>query len=181
MQTRAITGVEFEKELETEFWVRKESKPKLIWEVDGKNNFDKIKNVNYDVTKFNLSDKSVINKWDFVSTIDDRVTFEVKRYKLSKFNKWVMYSEPFFKVADRQTAKVVDRDKYNRFVYDFFEKRKDIINKVLNEIGNGNSGIRCLDGFIPQDKLEYRAEILKGWDGFKRITVMCKLKDKYIV
>jgi hypothetical protein len=181
MQTRAITGVDFEREIESEQWIRKEVKPKMIWEGEGNNVFDKIKNVNYDVHKFNLSDKSVFNKWDFVFHSDETLAFEVKRYRVRQFNKWLMYSEPFFKVSSKKNAEVVDVEIYNKFVNDFYTHRQDIINRVLSQIGNGSSGIRCLDGFITQDKLEYKVEVVKGWGGYNRITIFCKVKDEYKV
>ena len=71
----------------------------------------------------------------------------------------------------------IDKDTYNKFVDDFFVKRKDIINKVLENITKNTLGIRVIDGFIPQHKIEYKAEVLNGWGGYNRITIQFKLKD----
>ena len=62
MQTRTHTGREFEDSLDSSIWVRKETKPKLIWEGEGNNTVDKIKSTGYDVMKFNLKPNSIIGK-----------------------------------------------------------------------------------------------------------------------
>lgn len=177
MQTRATTGVDFEQSLITEQWLKSEIKPKMIWDVNGVNVFDKMKNVGYDVTKFNLSDKSIISKSDFVFVTDPTLRFEVKKYPKSKLKKWTMYSEPFFKVSTNDAANIVDINDYNKFVDEFVDKRKDIITNVINSIGEGIIGVRCLDGFIQQHELEYKIEVLKGWKGYKRITIMFRIKE----
>ena len=176
MQRRAVTGTQFEKDIETKLWVRRERKPKMIWDVHGKNVFDKIKNANYDVNKFNLSEESILSKYDFVYYNNDTLTFEVKRYKTSKLRTWTLYSEPFFKVATHSGKGCIDKIQYNQFVKDFYNERKDIINKVLYDISNNTLGVRCLDGFIPQHKLEYKVEIVKGWGGYDRITILFRIK-----
>jgi hypothetical protein len=176
MQTRAVTGTQFEKDIENKLWVRRERKPKMVWDVPGKNVFDKIKNVNYDVTKFNLSEESILSKYDFVYHNNDALTFEVKRYETSKLHTWTLYSEPFFKVATDSGKECIDKTQYNQFVKDFYNQRKDILDKVLESISN-NLGIRCLDGFIAQHKLEYKIEIVKGWGGYDRLTVLFRIKE----
>jgi hypothetical protein len=176
VQTRAKTGIEFEKQLENEQWKRKERKPKMIWDVPGKNVFDKMRNVNYDVSKFNLREDSVLSKYDFVSHNDDTLTFEVKRYEMKKLNKWTLYSEPFFKVCTKSGREKVEVDVYNKFVNDFFNTRKDIINRVLDNISKNILGVRCLDGFIEQHNLEYKVDVVKGWCNYNRITVFFKIK-----
>ena len=177
MQTRAITGVDFERSLVTEQWVKSEIRPKMVWEVTGRNVFDKIKNVGYDVGKFNLSEKSVISKSDFAFVNDPTLRFEVKKYTKDKLQRWTMYSEPFFKVSTNKEADTVDINVYNKFVDEFVGKRKDIITKVLNSIGDGILGIRCMDGFIQQHKLEFKVQVRKGWKGYKRITIMFRIKE----
>lgn len=177
MQTRALSGTDFEKTLETNEWIRKEIKPKMVWDVAGKTVFHKMKNVNYDVTKFNLHESSVISKSDFIYHTDPTLRFEVKRYNKSQFKKWTLYSEPFFKVAKDKSASYIDVDTYNKFVNDFFDKRKDIQDRVIQQVGTQTLGIRCLDGFIPQQELQYKIQVRKAWRGYLRLTVMCKLKD----
>jgi hypothetical protein len=177
MQKRAITGNEFEKTLQTDQWIKREVKPKMKWSGKGRNVFNKIESVGYDVTKFNLSEESVISKSDFVFHSDDSMTFEAKKYLMSKFKNWVMYSEPFFKVSTVKHLDLVDVDKYNKFVDDFMTHRQDIIERVLNEMSQSNLGIRCIDGFISQDKLEFKAVKEKSaWMGYHRITIMVKMK-----
>jgi hypothetical protein len=177
MQTRSITGVDFENSLVSKQWVKSEIRPKMVWNVTGKNVFDKMKNVDYDVNKFNLSEKSVINKSDFVYVSNTTLRFEVKKYTKDKLKKWTMYSEPFFKVSNDKDVNSVDVNVYNKFVDEFVTKRKDIIDKVLNSIGDGVLGIRCVDCFIPQHKLEFSMTVRKGWKGYKRITVMFRIKE----
>lgn len=177
MQNRVITGKDFEKSLENPIWVRKEIKPKLMWDVEGKNIITKIKNISFNVMKFNLHPNSIIHKSDFMYKDNPNLTFEVKKYKMKEFNKWVMYSEPFFKVATKKQSKEITTEEYNKFVDEFYEKRQDIIIDVLNKITKSNIGIKCIDGFIPQDKLKFNVKIVNnGWAGYKRITIFCKLK-----
>ena len=178
MQRRATTGMDFEQSLVTKHWVKSEIKPKLIWNVSGGNVFEKMKNVGYDVNNFHLSNKSITSKSDFAFVADPTMRFEVKRYLKSQLTKWTMYSEPFFKVSTNDMTNKVDRDIYNKFVDDFMDKRKDIFEYVLNTMGEGIMGIRCLDGFIHQRDIEYKVQVLNGWKGYKRITVMFKIKDE---
>jgi len=176
MQKRAITGNEFEKTLQTDQWIKREVRPSMKWSGKGRNIFKKIESVGYDVNKFNLREDSVISKSDFVFHTDDSMRFEAKKYEMMMFKKWIMYSEPFFKVADVKQANLVDKDKYNKFVDDFMTHRQDIIERVLNEMSQSNLGIRCIDGFISQDKLEFKVIKRKGWEGYYRITIMVKMK-----
>lgn len=177
MQRRAKTGTDFEKQLESKQWKRKERKPRMIWDVPGDNVFDKMQNVNYDASKFNLREDSILSKYDFVYHNNDNLTFEVKKYEMKKLKKWTLYSEPFFKVCTNFDKQKVDVNVYNKFVNDFFNTRKDIINRVLENISKDSLGIRCLDGFIPQHKLEYKIEVIKGWADYDRITVLFRIKD----
>jgi hypothetical protein len=176
MQPRTKTGIDFELSLQSDLWVKNEQKPKMIWDVSGNNVFDKMKNVDYDVTKFNLSDTSVLSKYDFTFHNTNNLAFEVKKYKKSTLNKWTLYSEPFFKVSKRADLEKIDIQTYNKFVSDFFTKRKDIINKVLENINKNTLGIRIIDEFIPQHKIEYKVEVLKGWKGYDRITILFRIK-----
>ena len=177
MQTRCITGIEFENEVSDKTWVRNEIRPKLIWDVEGRDNISKIKKINYDVTKFNLSPKSVLVKSDLVNINNPELTCEVKKYYIRQFNNWTMYSEPFFKIARRKQIEEISTYDYNRCVEDFYNMGQDIINKVLNSIVKSNIGIRCIDGFVPQENLEFKTDIVhSAWAGYKRITIFCRLK-----
>jgi hypothetical protein len=177
MQKRAITGNEFEKTLQTDQWIKREVRPSMKWSGKGRNVFDKIESIGYDVTKFNLREDSVISKSDFVFHNNDSMRFEAKKYEISTFKNWVMYSEPFFKVSNIKFLNLVDKDKYNKFVDDFITHRQDIIERVLNEMSQSNLGIRCIDGFISQDKLEFKVvKKESAWMGYHRITIMVKMK-----
>ena len=176
MQTRAITGIDFENTIVKEGWIRKEVKPKMIWGVEGNNIIQKMENVEFNVEKFNLSERSQIFKSDFCNIENETLRFEIKKYSKDKLNKWTLYSEPFFKISNRETAQKIDKDIYNRFVSDFVEKRKDIINHVLDNISKGIIGVYCKDGLIPIDDLEFKIEVLEGWKGYNRISVMFKIK-----
>jgi hypothetical protein len=175
-QPRTKAGIDFESSLENELWIKNEQKPKMVWDVVGTNVFDKMKNADYDVTKFNLSDNSILTKYDFTYHDNENLAFEVKRYEKSKVNKWTLYSEPFFKVSTRGAVKQIDKVTYNKFVDDFYTKRKDIINKVLENITKNILGIRLIDEFIPQNKIEYRVEVIRGWGGYNRITIQFRVK-----
>ena len=176
MQKRAKTGNVFENSLDTTHWIRKETKPKLIWEGNGKNNIEKIKNSNYDVMNFNLDSNSIISKSDFQYKNNPNLTFEVKKYEIKEYDKWLMYSEPFFKIATKEQASQITTDEYNKFIDEFDTKRQDIITEVLEKIRESNLGIKCIDGFIPQHKLEFKVKVVDGWAGYKRITIFCRLK-----
>ena len=176
-QPRARAGIDFELSLQSDLWIKNEQKPKMVWDVVGKTVFNKMKNVDYDVTKFNLSDKSILTKYDFTFHNNKNLAFEVKKYKKSKVTKWTLYSEPFFKVSTREGAEQIDTETYNKFVDDFYTKRKDIINKVLDNISKNILGIRLVDEFIPQNNIGYRVEVVKGWGGYNRITIQFRVKE----
>ena len=80
-QPRARAGIDFELSLQSDLWIKNEQKPKMVWDVVGKTVFNKMKNVDYDVTKFNLSDKSILTKYDFTFHDNKNLAFEVKKYK----------------------------------------------------------------------------------------------------
>ena len=84
MQNRAITGFDFEKTITSEGWERKEIKPKMNWDVKGRNIIEKIRNANFDPFNFNLSKSSQVSKSDFSGIDDESARFEVKKYKHNK-------------------------------------------------------------------------------------------------
>ena len=71
----------------------------------------------------------------------------------------------------------LDTETSNKFVDDFYTKRKDIINKVLDNISKNILGTRLVDEFIPQNNIEYRVEVVKGWGGYNRITIQFRVKE----
>ena len=110
MQPRTKAGIDFELSLQSDLWVKNEHKPKMVWDVVGTNVFNKMKNVDYDVTKFNLSNTSILIKYDFTFHNNTNLAFEVKKYKKSKVTKWTLYSEPYFKVSTREGAEQIDTE-----------------------------------------------------------------------
>jgi hypothetical protein len=179
MQTRAKVGVDFEKICETDGWVRKTKSPKLKWNGKGRNNITKIKNCDLDPSLFTLSEKSELSKYDIYNPTLDLYR-EVKRYQRDKLKSWIMYSEPYFKVASWSDMAKIDKDIYNKFVQDFwdFNQTTGLFDNVQKEINELSEGVQCVDGFIPKEELEFRTVIVKtAWKGYYRITIEFKLKN----
>jgi hypothetical protein len=178
MQTRAKIGVEFEKECEIDGWVRKSKSPKPKWIGNGKNNFEKIINCGYNPSEFKLDEKSDLIKYDIYHP--DLGTYrEVKRYSKNNLNSWTLYSEPYFKVAQKSDIPKIGKDEYNKFVDNFYEHYKNtgLFERVQRNMNNVCEGVLCLDGFIPKEELEFRTIVQKNeWKGYYRITIQFKLK-----
>lgn len=184
-QARRFTGTEFEEEIcESKGWTRESVSPHIIWSGEGRTNFQKMKSINFDASKFNLTDDSSFDKWD--ATLGNR-RFEIKKYPEYYFNNWLLYSEPFFKVATRDglksLIKIIGSDEdgareiYNKFVNDFYERlmKEDIGKMILSKISESNHGIQCEDEFIPRRDLMFRYSInTSGWKGFNRINIEVK-------
>ena len=179
MQARAKTGVDFENLCESDGWVRQTKSPKVIWGGKGRNNITKIKNCNFNPSLFTISEKSNFSKYDLYNPTLNKYR-EVKKYKKSKLKSWVMYSEPYFKVASWSDAGKIDRDTYNKFVQDFWDYNQTIglFNQVEKGINELSEGVTCIDGFISKDELVFRTVIVKtSWMGYYRITIQFKLKN----
>lgn len=183
-QSRNIIGVQFENTIcESKGWKKVTKSPKIKWAGQGPCNFSKILSVNFDINKFKPMSDSTFEKYDAVSQNGDKI--EIKKYKKSKVKNWTMYSEPMFKVSTKQDLiKLVDlygqgsldlaKTKYNDFVYNMFN---NIDNDIINKITKTNIGVQFEDGFLPHSKLEYRWEVCSGWRGFKRLSIMFKVRD----
>jgi hypothetical protein len=176
MQLRAKTGTKFEKECEVDGWVVRAKKPKIKWSGKGRSNFDKIKSCNYDPSNFFLLECD-LSKYDIYNPELNKYR-EVKSYYKKELTSWKLYSEPYFKVADKSTSKKIDVETYNSFIDKFWEynKKTGLIEKIQEGLTAFNEGIQCKDGFIPKDELEFRTVVLNEWGGYKRITIQFKIK-----
>jgi len=178
-QKRNRTGIDFEKQIcETNGWVHKSASPKINWSGKGRSNFDKIVSVDFDSTKFlpNI-EKSKFEKYDAINNNGDKI--ELKKYNISQLSKWVMYSEPIFKVASRSAVKKVttlfgagDYEK-SKIVYNNFVKGvvNNVGEEILDNITKSNIGIQFKDGFVSQENIEYRWKIRSGWMGYDRLSI----------
>ena len=184
-QSRNKTGVDFEGEICERFgWEHISKSPKIKWSGNGRSNYQKIKSVNFDTSKFLPTEDSTFEKYDAITQTGDKV--EIKKYNSTDITDWCLYSEPFFKISTKSGLKyVVDnfgngdidvaREKYNTFLEELLNKNFDYI---VNNISNSNIGIQFNDKFVPKEKLDFRLKIYKScWMGFWRATIEFKIKD----
>jgi hypothetical protein len=182
-QIRNKTGVKFEKEVCKLYgWEHKTSSPKINWNGSGRNNFQKIKNFNFDASLFNPLVESNLEKYDALDQNGQKI--EIKKYNSNDLiGKWTLYSEPFFKVGTKKQLKPVvnflgdgdielARKRYNSFLVDMSNKDNSYI---LNSISNSNIGIQFIDKFFSKDNIEFKIDIGKGWNGFHRLTIFFKI------
>jgi len=174
VQKRAKTGVEFERKLSIDGWYRRPMSPRLKWSGTGRNNFNKIINCNYNPQEFLLID-SVLCKYDI--TNNDGEFREVKKYHTEKLKQWILYSEPYFKVADKKQITIIDIDNYNKFVDDFYQYNltTGLFEKVIKGMTECITGIQFIDKFVPIENIEFRTIVVNGWGGYKRITIQFKI------
>jgi hypothetical protein len=128
MQNRAKTGVEFENSVQVDGWVKKTKSPRMKWSGKGSSVFDKIKSIDYDPTRFILDETVDINKYDIYHPETKRYR-EVKKYHMDSFNDWVLYSEPYFKMASKGLFKKAGLRK----IYSYYFSKKNSVCAV--EIG----------------------------------------------
>jgi len=178
MQTRAKTGIDFEILCESDGWIRQTKSPKIKWNGKGRCNITKIKNCNFNPSIFTMSEKSNLSKYDLYNPTLGKYR-EVKKYEKSKLKSWVMYSEPYFKIASWTDVDKIDKTTYNKFVQDFWDYNltTGLFDEVEKGINEQSDGVQCIDGFIPKDELEFRTVIVKSaWGGYHRITIQFRLK-----
>jgi len=179
MQKRAKTGVDFENLVQIDGWVKKTKSPKLRWCGYGRNILEKLKSINYDAKLFKLDESSEFVKYDVYNPNIDTYC-EVKKYNKNKLNDWVLYSEPYFKIASQTVAKKISTEIYNKFTEEFFllHQNSGFFEDVISKLNEKTDGIITIDGFIPKDDLEFRTVLIKNnWGGFHRITIQFKLKN----
>ena len=182
-QKRAITGNKFEQELLTMGYEKEIKSPRLSWNGKGRNVFQKIKNLNYDVTEFTLDfEKSKFKKCD----VKDKETNEVwdaKRYDIDHLNHWILYSEPFFKVAVSSQLSKIGINEYNLFVENFYQYhiQTGLLDQVCRKIFDSSSGIILLGNKkIRKENLEYRVGLRKNyWKGYHRILMEVRMRNNF--
>ena len=184
-QSRSKTGVDFEKTIcESKGWSHKSVSPRINWTGKGRSNWGKIKQAEFKPENFTLNiEKSKFDKYDAITENGEKV--EIKKYPSSKLNNWTMYSEPIFKVATKSGMNTVikifgggDFDKsvevYNNFVDGIIP---NVGLDILEWITKSNIGIQLEDKFVPQDELEYRWKVRKGWKGYNRLSIEFRIKQ----
>lgn len=178
-QIRNKTGTDFERTIPSSFH-RSPVSPKMVWEGTGRNNFKKIIQSNYDEKKFKLIlSKSKLIKYDCIEKISGD-KYEIKKYYKKDLKKWTLYSEPYFKMSNRENLNIMSCDNYNDFVSRFFEynTKNGFFEKIINLMTYNTKGIYVQDGIINIDELEFKTVIIHNqWKGYDRITIMFKLKD----
>lgn len=178
MQIRAKSGVDFENSFQGEGWVRQSKSPKFKWSGNGRTIIDKIKSTNYKPELFILDESSYMSKYDIYNTITGKKR-EVKKYHKESLNGWLLYSEPFFKIASENAVKRIGVDEYNKFVEDFYEYYKDkgLFDRIISKMNEEVEGVQVVDEFIPMDKLEFKVDIIKNsWKKYHRLSILVKLK-----
>ena len=178
MQNRAKTGIEFENLVQVDGWVKKTKSPRMKWSGNGRTIFDKIKSVDYDPTRFILDETVEISKYDIYHPETKRYR-EVKKYNKDTFNGWLLYSEPYFKMASKHFLHKINVEDYNNFVEEFYNHNLNtgLFDRVIKLINEKSEGIRVVDGFIPKEELEFRTIIDRNnWMGYYRITIQVKRK-----
>lgn len=177
MQSRSITGIQFEKSFTNSGWVRSSLSPRLAWTGRGRTNIEKIISLDYDHTKFLLLGASRYQKWDLYNPTTFKYR-EVKKYYVSQVFNWTLYSEPYFKVASESQLYLVDPIRYNDFTRNFFRIHTEsgLFTDIQERMVETIEGIQFIDAFVPKKYLEFRTELLEGWAGCNRITIQFKIK-----
>jgi hypothetical protein len=182
-QNRTKIGFDFEHLIcEQNGWIRESASPKIVWSGKGRNNLDKVKSINFNPELFVPDfEKSKFSKYDAITSEGKKV--EIKKYKLSKFDGFILYSEPVIKIATKSDEKRAlevfgNKDKYNSFIKDLYEnfKKNNIDRDILIKMTMGTHGIQVMDGFIPRNDLVFRWEIIDGWNGWNRLAILCRKK-----
>ena len=178
-QHRVNVGKDFENSLEKDGWIVKQIKPRLSWIANGSNKIQKIKNSIKTPQYFILNEKkSSFIKYDVIHN-DTNELCEVKHYTIKNLKNWLLYSEPYFKIARNEDAGKIDKETYNKFVENFYEYNlsTDLFETVQKKMTQNVKGVIIIDNFIPMNDFEFRTVLLKNcWKGYHRITIQLKLK-----
>lgn len=183
-QSRNKTGREFEKKIcEEKGWKHSETKPKIKWGGRGRSIFDKMATFIDTPKDFKpLINESTFTKYDAIT--QDGEFVEIKKYDMSHFNEWTLYSEPIRCIKNRPDIPKVTNlfgggnfedsvINYNNFIDNI---SKSLNNEIIDLICRTNTGIQCKDGFIPNEKLEFKWVIIKGWKGYNRLSIVFRIK-----
>jgi hypothetical protein len=177
VQSRVKVGKNMETSLLKDGWIKKSTKPKLKWRIEGKNNIEKIINSNYDPIKFAILENVTLNKYDIYNLITKKL-LEVKAYFLSELKNWTLYSEPYFKISNRNQLNKITPEEYNDFLQRFYDHSNSIglLKFIEQQMTSSNEGIVIKDGFIPKDNIEFRTVIVKKqWKGYDRIQIQFRV------
>ncbi len=185
-QKRSISGIDFEKKIcKEKGWDRKSSSPKLKWNGDGRSIVDRL-GCFIDNPEGFIPDmeKSIFDKYDSIDK--NGVKREIKDYPLSVLlNKWMTYSEPIRCFKNKKELPKIFRvlgdgdhatsvKNYNNIIS---AVEKNVGDDIISNISKSNIGIQCQDAFIPNEDLEFRWVIKKGWMGYYRLTIDFKVKE----
>ena len=179
MQSRVNAGKDMELSVLKDGWVKKSTKPKLKWRVEGRNNIEKIKNSNYDPKVFAILENITLNKYDIYHP-ETKKQREVKSYYISEVNKWTLYSEPYFKISTKRDLGKITSDIYNNFLHSFYLHANEtgLLKFIQEQMISSNEGIVFKDGFIPKEQLEFRTVIVdKQWKDYDRIQIQFRVKS----
>ena len=194
MQSRAITGYAFEREVRgREGFERYIKAPRIRWSGVGRNNVERLVSLGKNPELF----KPIIEESRFIKA-DARDKegnlFEIKKYFKKDLYKFRLYSEPIIKVSPRRSKwgkgnpyydNFKDADEYNQFIYKITKTKwwKKYNKTILENIYKSNNGIFSRDGFIPYSELEFKWVINKGeyspiFENYHRLTIVFKLREK---
>ena len=187
-QARNKLGIEFEKQVCLQKNLEKFSKrPSIKWSGIGKNVYEKIASVNFNVDKF-YTLSATFEKCD--ATDSDNNKIEIKRYLLKDISRWKLYSEPFPSLKDGDYLKYIElfgngsfergKQIYNTFIIDLMNKNSNYLNYITKEMYSSNIGIQLIDAFIPNSDLEFKTD-LTAWKGIKRIRIQFRKKGNAII
>jgi hypothetical protein len=207
VQKRALTGIKFEKErCESNGWQRLGRSPRIQWDVDGCNIWNKIRNTNANPKKFSIDyDNSILEKYDAITPEGERV--EIKAVTLQQLENWTLFAEPFPSVKTWSsiyecisifgtTKDYSHLNRYNVKKYkrglkrilkngpvDGFNKFLDGLydnasDEIISRIKSKLDGIECYDGYVPIEDIEFRWVVGKGWKGFNRVYLTFRIKNK---
>ena len=177
VQDRVRLGKLFENKFRGTDWEIVRVSPKVKWSGKGRSNIQKIKSLDFKVEDFT----PVVSDWskhDIINKKDGRKR-ELKKYKIKNLNDWTLYSEPFFKIANKSQTKSITTEKYNLFVENFYSyySKNGFFENVIREMITNCEGIQFEDGFLYIDKLKFRVIVNKhAWAGYYRIQIQFKLK-----
>ena len=197
-QARAVTGPEFERQIQKEtnfrepkeFGIRK--MPHTEWTVKGKNFIEKIQNSNFDPSKFEIiENKSFHYKADLIKVENDQPRkVDCKRHNILK-EKFLMAEWILSVKTGRHLEQMVEIwnvplhvavKMYNKFITEFFNTRKDIFTYMINQMKKNSDYLMGKERIlVPIEEFDIVPELVSGKfhkQPLKRIKFMAKRKEK---
>lgn len=178
IQKRVISGTLFEKTFDNTVWKVVRVSPKIHWTGNGSDNLQRIRSLNFNFKEFYPLEKTTWSKYDLLNKIDARKR-EAKKYRISKLKNWILYSEPYFKVANRRQLSKMSSVEYNTFVNEFYKYNNEngFFDRVIKKMIDSCEGIQFEDGFVPMKDIEFKTILSeKEWSGYNRIQIQFRLK-----